>query len=411
MEITKEVLEYLYWKKNLSLKEIANELGLKSKRTVWKKFNKFGIPRRTLSQAQKVKSGSMDEIEIPTNSNQITKPAPLQPPSTKIIYSPLDKMKKEIQGLLDVLTEIPEVKYDKVYRENIYIPLPLKLLRSKKREDITLFLVMSDLHIGDSDFLPSTYWSTIDTLIEVIKELKKKFNVKNFNILLNGDIVSGREVYRFQIFRTLLTRGHWQVFLAEILLKDTMKRIEELTHVKNLYLIRGTHETLSPENYMLYLKRCFKDVQYLGHSHILNIAEPLGNYNVLFMHGHGKSDYYPISYSVIRDIWKAISNSDIIVERCAVGHSHWLTTNLELEGMTFDESGGFQRWEFTRHQRPSGMLLYLYYDNEVTVIPIRPNAKIEEDEKEDPALEYKNLKYYGKMLMNHYETIELGREI
>ena len=50
VNIPREVLEDLYWKKNISSTEIGKKFGING-RTIRKKLKKLGIPRKTLSQA------------------------------------------------------------------------------------------------------------------------------------------------------------------------------------------------------------------------------------------------------------------------------------------------------------------------------------------------------------------------
>jgi len=51
IDISKKVLENLYWNKNLSSTKIAKIFGIKHGRNILKKLNKFGIPTKTVSQA------------------------------------------------------------------------------------------------------------------------------------------------------------------------------------------------------------------------------------------------------------------------------------------------------------------------------------------------------------------------
>jgi hypothetical protein len=373
--IEKEELIRLYVKEKKSTREIAN-LKNCAQSTVLKYLKTYNIPTRTISEAVKIANpgfhNSIEEINIE-----------------------------------DIIDKIQIESYKPIKRKNIWISLPIEFF-TKEEKDCVLTLVISDTHFGDSNVLLYSYWSTIDNLLEILKIIKKNLNIKSFKIVLNGDIVSGREVYRYQIFRNLLSRGHWQVFLAEKILKDTFSKIEEIVPINKIFLIRGTHESLE-ENYILYLKRTLTNSKYLSHAGIINIGDPIGKYNILFTHGKGRSEYYPVSYEQIREIWKSIPqflSGNIIIERTCIGHSHWLTTNLELEGVCIDITGGFQKWEYSIHQRPCGMILYLFYNNETVSIPIKPNREIEIKEKNDPALEYKNMKLYGQILLKHVKEIE-----
>jgi len=396
LNLNPDVLRFLYIDKQLSTRDIAKLFDCHYT-TIQRYLRKWNIPTRDYSESQKIR-----DKEVVISKEDVS------------LIQKLVKQQTEntLEAFLTTLEDIPDVKYTPSKHQDINIVLPIKCLNNNKKLNATLTLVFSDLHLGHSDFLPNTFYSCIENVKRVLKTLKKKFNIKRFILVGNGDLVSGREVYRFQVLQNLLQRGHWQVFLAEKILKELIDDLNSIIPISSVYLCKGTHESLS-ENYLLYLKKALLslgiDTHYLSHAKILNIAEPIGNYNVLFTHGKGKSDYYPISYAMIRDLWKTISgykSRDIPIERVCVGHSHWLTTNLILEGIVLDETGGFQRWEYTISQRPCGMILYFYCNNEVSAIPIRPDFEIEDLEKHESALEYKNLKFYGKKLLEHFEEIE-----
>ncbi|RLF21748.1 MAG: hypothetical protein DRN15_10635 [Thermoprotei archaeon] len=375
LEISKEKLEDLYVRQGLSTYQIAEKFGVHTE-TIRRKLAKHGISRRPAA-------GVPMELE-------------------------------ELEEQSSELKDIPVATYSPPPRDNVYLPLPLSMLEGETLEgkEATLCLVLSDTHFGHEDFLPETYLSTVETLKKVLYAVRKLFKVRAFRVVLNGDIVSGREVYRLQYLANLLPKGHWQVFLAEIMLKDLFESISRIVSLDSIFLIKGTHESQA-ENYLLYLKRTLKGngyhAVYSGKSLVLNIADPIGKYNVLFTHGRGRSDYYPVSLSMIRDLWKALNQHKLLkipIERCCMGHTHWLTVNLELEGLTLDVTGGFQRWKHTESQRPCGMILYLCTESDCVPIPIRPDRKIETWEKRDGALEYKNIQFYGSMLLKHLEEIE-----
>jgi len=406
LNLTPELLKTLYIDKELSTREIAELLGI-SHSTISKYLSKWNIPTRDYSTARRLRD-SKRQIKIEKAEVEEIK---------KMIKEP---SKIALEEFISAIDEIPEVKYIPTKHEDISISLPLSLVGKRKKEDIVLTLVFSDLHLGDSDFLPGTYYSCVENVKRVLTVLNDKFNIVRFNMIGNGDLVSGREVYRYQVLRNLLPRGHWQVFVSEKILKELIDEINKILPVSSVFLCKGTHESLT-ENYLLYLKKALLSLgintHYISHAKVLNIAEPLGKYNVLFTHGYGKSSYYPISYAMIRDLWKSISQykaRDIRIERVCLGHTHWLTTSLVLEGLLVDVSGGFQRWEYTISQRPCGMILYLYCNNEVSAIPIRPDKDVESKEKADSALEYKNLRFYGQKLLSHFKEIEMknyGKEV
>jgi len=371
-DIDKKTLEDLYLNKQMSLTEIGKLYGVNPE-TVRRKLIKYGIPRKPMS-----------------------------------IWTPVHNISKNSE-LVEAIKEIPVGFYTRKPRNDIDIFLPIEYLEDKCSKKAVLTLVISDLHLGHSDFLPDTFYSAIETLKKILKILKKKFEIVDLKVVLNGDIVSGREVYPMQHLSNLLPRGHWQVFLAEIILKEVFDEISKIVKISTIYMIKGTHENLA-ENYILYLKRALQgngyDVFYLSKGCTINIACPIGEYNVFFTHGKGRSDYYPVPLVMIREMWKIKAESEVPIERFCMGHTHFLCPNLELEGIKIDVTGGFQRWEKSHCQRPCGMLLYLYFDKYCSVIPVRPNKEIEIKEKMSSALEYKNIKFYGEKLIEHVQEIE-----
>jgi hypothetical protein len=291
-----------------------------------------------------------------------------------------------------------------VIRRNLLIPVPLSNSR-----DAVLTIVISDLHIGDANHLPETYWSTISNVCEVLKNIKSFYNIKTLYLVLNGDIVAGRDVYKSQELRNIIQRGHWQVFLAEMIIKDTLEKLSTIRDIDKIIFIRGTHESLA-NNFVLYLKRLMKNkTLYLSHGGIFNIADPIGNYYVLFSHGYGWSDAFPVSSPMMKDVLKVMNTyreRGTPIERICSSHSHWLSSGFIVEDVYWDTTGGFQKWEYTLSQRPAGAIVYLYNNGECVSIPVRPDPDIEANEKSDVGLEYKNLIYYGNYLLKHLRELE-----
>jgi len=215
-------------------------------------------------------------------------------------------------------------------------------------------------------------------------------------------------VYKGQVYQNLVQRTHWQVNLAERVVKKTIDKLNSIVNVDHNYLIKGTHEDKS-ENYIIELRKTLNKSTYSSRSATINVAEPIGNYNILFTHGFGSNGYFPVSLNLIREIWKVISehrNNNVLIERISVGHSHWLTSELDMDGFKISVNGGFQKWEYSVSQRPAGCILFMYCNGECSVIPVRPNEEVEFSEKKYNALEYKNMKYYAETLMDHLDNYE-----
>jgi intein-encoded DNA endonuclease-like protein len=64
IENNPETLRTLYWEKNLSINDIAKLLNLHPE-TIWKKFNKLGIPRRKASEGRKLKGYGTEHLNHP----------------------------------------------------------------------------------------------------------------------------------------------------------------------------------------------------------------------------------------------------------------------------------------------------------------------------------------------------------
>jgi len=294
------------------------------------------------------------------------------------------------------------VEYEPVNREDINITLPISVIGDAERKKATLTLVVSDTHLGDSNHLPKTFWSCVENTKSVVSKLSEKFDIVNFIMVLNGDLVAGKDVFRYQQFRNLVQRGHWQTEIAAQVIRELKKSIAEIEPIRKTFIIKGNHEDIA-DNYMIYLTNYLDDTWYAGHYKVLNIAYPIGNYNVLFTHGSGKSAYYPVSYEMIRDCWKAFNQykaKGVQIEEVCVGHTHWLQPRLYLEGLTFNVCGGFQIWEKTISQRPSGFLLFIHTCDETSVTGIRPDPEIEIEEQTAVDLEFTNYDYYGQKLRN-----------
>jgi hypothetical protein len=308
-----------------------------------------------------------------------------------------------LEALDEIITKLEDqfgpIERSTAVSDNVAMKIPVYHDFTKK-SDACLTLVFSDLHLGDSDHLNKTYWSTINNLKMILARLRQLFNIKVFRGVANGDIVSGRGIYKGQEYRNLVDRGHWQVTLAYEVINETIEEINEIIPIDRFYLIRGTHEPLE-ENYIMYLKKFLSNAYYLGHSKVINIAYPISSYNVLFTHGMGSSQYHAVSNQMILDAIVAVNQykrEKIDVQRIVVGHTHQLEIGHQSMGLTFDISGGFQRWEKTVAQRDPGMILYLFTEGTLSIIPIVPDPNIVMQETESGDLEFNNMLYYATML-------------
>jgi len=374
VNISKDELVDLYWKKKLSLREIADVYNV-SYSHIYNLMRRYKIPRRPSPQRIREQSAN---------------------------YKPVKFDKIILKGFTDKLIELerslPKVDYSRK-KQLYYVPF-------SKDKELTVTIVISDLHIGDSNFLHETWKSTVDNLLEFLRDLKDKYIIAKCFIVFNGDLVSGREVYKLQELQNILQRGHWQVFTAEKILKGFIAKLSEIVSVERCYFVKGTHEDIST-NLMLFLKRMFKEAKYLSRGGIVDIGNKRPFY-IFVSHGFGSSDYYPVSLTCIRDVTRQLldyKTRGIDVKRVITSHSHWLSPEFILN-VPWSITGGFQKWEKKFFQRPSGLIVLLCNDRDSVAIPIMPNKDVERKEKTDPMLEYRNFLLYGKILISHAKKIE-----
>jgi transposase len=418
---SREELYDLYWNKGMSLRELGNRYGV-SEMTMFRWLKKLDIPTRCLgcdaeryeSHNKKPEREELEELYVKMGFSirKIAEQFGVHPDTVRKWIREYGITKNssdcEVMDLKD-FENVDLSKYKQVQPYVVLVPEPIKI----KSRDATLTLVISDTHFGHSDFMPKTFYSTVNSLKQALKHIVSKYSVKAFRIVLNGDIVSGREVYATQYIDNILQRGNWQVYLAEVVFKELFDEIEKIVPVDEIYLIRGTHEAAGSENYQLYLKKAFVadgyNCKYASKGIVLDIGKPVGHYNVLFTHGFGSTDYSPVSPVCQRDLIKAIADyklDGIPIERCCVAHSHWLTSEFEISEIPIEVTGGFQKWSRTQSQRPPGFILYLYVSQICVPIKIRPDPKIVAEERRSPNLEYENIRFYGAKLLEHYKKIE-----
>ena len=223
LSIDKETLDRLYNVEKMSYAQIARMHG-STKSHVADLMDAYGIKARSTSEAKKV-----------TDSNVFN-----------------EKQEEAINSIKQKIgyCEPTPTEFVPVVRKNMLIPIPV----DGKARNAVITLVISDLHIGDCDHLPQSYWSCVTNAIEVIKNIKGLYKVKELNVVLNGDITNGTDIYRYQELRNLIQRPHWQIFVTEMIIKDTYKKLSELIVPNETVLVKGTHDTHS-SNLAIYLKR------------------------------------------------------------------------------------------------------------------------------------------------------------
>lgn len=286
----------------------------------------------------------------------------------------LSELRKK--GLIEVVGDVIKVKN----HEPDPTPEPPKFIRTTeiRPRDVSrkVTIVMSDLHLGDANFMLETFKSTISNLLTKLREIDAKIGgIEDITVIINGDVVSGRNIFRSQVYQNVENIGNAQVYYAADYLKELVEALEEFAPV-HLYIVKGNHDTNRVDDFAALVVDRLKaegiDAIYSGDELILNLGNMNKEHWALFEHGYGGSDYYPVSYELLRHTEKKINILDRIqrrrglkeIERVVFGHSHWLLTNFrQTAGYAIDVSGGFQRnnrVELGKTQRPVGLILYVF---------------------------------------------------
>jgi hypothetical protein len=217
----------------------------------------------------------------------------------------------------------------------------------------------------------------VNKLIENLEFEKEKYNIENVFIVLNGDIVSGRMIYRNQYIESHLQKNESIIMFGSYLIHKTIDKItKKLDKPPQVFIIAGNHEIgrrPQPQNFSVAISRRLNTyghyTKYKGMRNILNIAKDLGvpEYNLCSFHGWGGSDYTSASYSMIRDMTafqtQKAMYENIIIHRFLVSHTHWLEVGRSALGVEFDVLGGFQLWKQKNAIRPSGLIYYVYTED------------------------------------------------
>lgn len=133
IDISRETLERLYWKENLTTTEIANRFGIRHGRTVHKKIMRYNIKRKTLSQILTKKRKSLFSGDLREKSYLLGL-------RTGDFYARQRHKSVRVQTTTTHLAQIDLLKkaFEKYGEHRIY------LSRNKAREDE--WFIYTDLH-------------------------------------------------------------------------------------------------------------------------------------------------------------------------------------------------------------------------------------------------------------------------
>lgn len=274
----------------------------------------------------------------------------------------------------------------------------------------TMTVDVSDWHLHDRNHLPTALASCEAKTMTVIRN----FRPRRLRIVENGDVIPGRGIYKEQALEAILPKTDQQVSAAAIRFDEFVRRCAEAAGIDvddvPVYKTPGNHDYSEKEPTSLpfvYLLRLLGlKAEFCGKYKVLNLADK-GVHNAIFFHGYGHSRHSPSSPSLIDETIKLVLklateygyNGRRSIRRASHGHTHWMAVGMErAAGLTFDVTGGFQRFERVQqghNERPTGWICYASPagSEDVIPIPVAPDSRDLEADMTDPVLEAKN---YGE---------------
>jgi hypothetical protein len=257
-------------------------------------------------------------------------------------------------------------------------------------------IVISDLHFGDSAQLYATLRECMNRAIGVARA----FEPDEIEVVLNGDAVAGRGIYRSQEMQNALQFGADQCWWCAWEIQSWQQELGAGRWV----IVRGNHDHSMKENLagqlVMSLRLLGVPAVYAGRTHIGNFSANEAEcmwYDAA--HGFGASSYYANSYESIRETWRLYiersQNDNIRVMRFLRGHTHWLNVGQTVGlGVAIDTTGGWHRQERDKlpaDTRNTGLLVYLHDGASLNVVTVEADRKLLLADTENPGLHYETM--------------------
>jgi len=262
-------------------------------------------------------------------------------------------------------------------------------------------LNISDVHYGDAGQLYDTWQATLGE----VQDRLVAFGPDETEVVLNGDLVAGRGIFRGQEAQNILQLGAEQCWFAAWDLRQFDLRLRKAgVNVSRWILTLGNHDNTNRENLaaqvVAVLRLLDVPVYYAGRTFTGNFAadEREGMWYEA-EHGFGGSDYYANSYSEIRAMWrKYVERSKvdhINLSRMLLGHTHWLNVGQVIgHDLAIDTTGGWHRQErlkLAADVRDTGCILYLHDGETLDIQEVRADRKLLLAESREVGLHYKTM--------------------
>jgi len=273
---------------------------------------------------------------------------------------------------------------------------------------------IGDTHSTDADFMRDSLWSCLD---RVARQLAK-FRPEVLTIAMLGDMVTGNDIFRGQEIQNIVSKSHWQAAVGALLVKEIRARVQPTgVQAVRVFYVQGNHDKDRKGNYGLGVVHLAQSVygepiSYAGDERTHNAGDGETPYHVLCVHGASNSRFRPQAPSFQDNLARRVADLNATrplrdrIHRVEHGHTHWLDTAFQHSmSLAFDCVGGWQRNSRAAlglTQRPAGVVLHLFEDAQLTVIGVRPEPTVYEEELSRQTLEFDNLMRMGEMLKEAY---------
>jgi predicted phosphodiesterase len=289
----------------------------------------------------------------------------------------------------------------KYYQENC-------LFFEEKEKEKVVAIAIGDTHIGDEGFI---YPLWLRTTKEIVRKIKEEQPTKII-ILGLGDYVTGNDIYRNQQYNNLLGKMPWQVSAFVEIMIEFLEDIRFVSTAPiDIKMVSGHHDIGAGGNMAIAIQKEMRawnkelnmKIKYKGAQMVADIG---AGKKAFCFHGRGHSDYYPITYSPIRDVIKELTRTkaDLILS----GHTHWFSSVRfdwgAPNGIKWYIIGGYQTYKAENRQmrygiteRPVGTWMFI----DGKEFEVEPNPQPEPE-----WIEFANFRYLDKILQRYLSRLK-----
>jgi hypothetical protein len=273
----------------------------------------------------------------------------------------------------------------------------------------------ADWHFGDKVQLPRSWRACHERALE---QYVAPFEPDVIEFVVNGDAVAGKGIFRSQANRVILQTPEHQALLAAWEFAPLVRLAEQIAPVR-VSVLWGNHDDADlsdlARKFVEFLALLGVRATYLHTEYVGSLsATPREDAVFQAAHGFGHSDYYPISYSGIRDLWRLHGEIAQLhgahVRRFMRAHTHFMGIGLPVLLDCFvDIPGGWHaqtRWNLGKSIRNTGLIVYRDDGRETEVVPVYADTALLVEETKDLHLPDRNRARAAEALPEAREYME-----